>query len=160
MKKQKLLLIVLLVLGVSVINLPASWADIKPEDKIKFRQSGYTFMRWNMGIIKKNVIKKPESYNKSQVLAAAKVIATISASGIETLFSANTHSGKGWKPTRAKPELFSNPETLKRHADKFKREANRLVDVSESGDVGLIKVQFNTLLDSCKACHKDFRTKI
>ena len=30
-------------------------AQVKPEDAIKFRQSGFTFMAWNMARIKANV---------------------------------------------------------------------------------------------------------
>lgn len=44
---------------------------LKPEEMIKFRKAGYSFMSWNMGKIKAQVVDAPQSFNKDQVLAAA-----------------------------------------------------------------------------------------
>jgi len=159
MKKAQMFINMLLVASLGLLGAQTSMADMKASDKIKYRQSGYTFMRWNMGIIKNNVIKHPQKYNKEKVIAAAKVISAISESGIETLFSDDTQNGKGWKATRAKAKLFSHPVELKQYADEFRLEAKSLVAASHSGDVGLIKTHFKSLLSSCKACHKDFRAK-
>ena len=48
--KSKLLLALL---AITLTGTAA--AQVKPEDAIKFRQSGYTFMAWNMARIKMNV---------------------------------------------------------------------------------------------------------
>ena len=39
-------------------------AQVKPEDQIKYRKAGYSFMSWNMGKIKAQVIDNPGSFNK------------------------------------------------------------------------------------------------
>ena len=134
-------------------------AEQKAENTIKFRQSGYMFMRWNMGKIKNQVIKQPESNNKKQVLASANVIAAIAQSGIESLFTSETSTGKGWKETRVRPELFDNPEDVEKYTLRLRADADALVAAANTGNVGKIKVQFNKVLKSCKGCHKNFRTK-
>lgn len=129
------------------------------EDQIKFRQSAMMFMRWNMGKIKKNVAKKPETFNRQQVLSAARVIAAIANSNLETLFSANTATGKGWKQTRVKSEYFNEADKVKQNYHEFKLAADKLVQISENGDVSAIKSQFDNLFNSCKGCHKNYREK-
>ena len=77
-------------IAVTVIALSfaaAAQAQVKPEDQIKFRQSGYTFMGWNMGKIKGQVIDNPANYNKEQVIAAANAIAGIANSGMGALYA-------------------------------------------------------------------------
>jgi len=157
--KYKVVLIFCIIAISATLFSNTPLAEIKPEDAIKFRQSGYTFMRWNMGEIKKQVVSKPETYNKEQVIAAANVIAAISNSGLWSLFSEKTATGKGWKETRVKAEFFEQPDEVKKRAKVFKNEANELARVAGIGDVNMIKDQFDTLLKVCKACHKKFRTK-
>jgi len=148
---------------VAIITIAASAteaiAEIKPEDEIKFRQSGMMFMRWNMGKIKQQVGANPQRYNKEEVIAAANVIAAIANSGMGALFSSNTRTGKGWKDTRLKAEYFSQPEEVKKQASAFSQEANELVKVANSADQTLIKNQFDKLFKACKSCHKKFRRK-
>ena len=50
----------------------ASAQALKPEEMIKIRKSGYSFMAWNMGKIKANV---DGEFNKEQVVAAANLVA-------------------------------------------------------------------------------------
>jgi cytochrome c556 len=150
--------VIAFVLGITIIS-SAVLAAPKAEDKIKFRQSGMMFMRWNMGTIKKQVIKNPQTYNKEQVAAAARVIAAIANSGMGALFSPDTVDGTGWKKTRIKPEYFDEPDKVRKYASDFNREAKELARVADSGDVDMIKTQFNKLFKACKACHKQYRAK-
>lgn len=134
-------------------------AQSKSADLIKFRQSGMMFMRWNMGEIKKQVIKNPSSYNKDQVQAAANVIAAVANSGFGTLFTDATKNGKGWKKTRVKAEYFEQGDEVSKRAKTFIQEADRLAYVAQSGDVHKIADQFESVFKACKACHKKFRAK-
>ena len=49
--------------------------QLKPEEMIKTRKAGYTFMAWNMGKLKGMLVDNPASYNKEQAIAAANLIA-------------------------------------------------------------------------------------
>jgi len=144
-----------LLLAVSISNLAV--AQVKPEDQIKFRQSGYTFMSWNMGKIKAMVVDNPSSYNKEQVQAAANAIAGIANSGMGALFGPGTDKGKGWKDTRVKPEFFQKPDEVRPLGMALAKEATELQKVAATGDVNAIKAQFGKLGSACKDCHDKFR---
>lgn len=131
-------------------------AQVKPEDAIKFRQSGYTFMAWNMGRIKANV---EGTYNKDEVIKSANAIQAIANSGMGTLYLPGTDKGKGWEDTRVKPELFTNKEGVGKVAGAFVKEANEMVKVAATGDAAAAKEQFGKLNASCKGCHDDYKVK-
>lgn len=131
-------------------------AQVKPEDAIKFRQSGYTFMAWNMGRIKANV---EGTYNKDEVIKSANAIQAVAASGMGALYLPGTDKGKGWEDTRVKPELFTNKEGVGKVAGAFVKEANEMVKVAATGDAAAAKEQFGKLGASCKGCHDDFKIK-
>ena len=149
--KSKLLLALL-----TVAVAGSAVAQVKPEDAIKYRQSGYAFMGWNMGRIKANV---EGQYNKDEVIKAANAIQAIANSGMGALYLPGTDKGKGWEETRAKPEIWTEREKMGKVATDFVHEANELAKVAASGDAAAVKVQFGKLGGTCKACHDDFRTK-
>ena len=154
---KKIMLTSLLMILLSPLTVVT--AKQTSEDKIKFRQSAYMTMRWNMGIIKQNVIKHPEKFNRKKVLAAARVIAAIADSGLDTLFTPNTQTGTGWKKTRVKPDYFENRNKVEEHTLKLVAETRTLVETAKTGDAGEIKTQFKQVLGTCKGCHKEFRLK-
>jgi cytochrome c556 len=150
--KSKLLLALL---TVSLAGTAA--AQMKPDDAIKFRQSGYTFMSWNMGKLKGMLVDNPASFNKDQAIAAANVIAATANSGMSALYVPGSDKGKGWKETRVKPELFTDKEGVAKVAMAFNKEANELAKVAATGDAAALKVQFGKVGETCKGCHDKFR---
>jgi cytochrome c556 len=131
-------------------------AQIKPEDAIKWRQSGYGFMAWNMARIKMNT---EGTYNKEEVIKAANAIQAIANSGMGALYLPGTDSGTGWEKTRAKPEIWTNKETLGKVATAFNKEANEMAKVAATGDSAAVKEQFGKLGATCKGCHDEFKIK-
>ena len=133
--------------------------QLKPEDMIKYRQSGYTFMAWNMGKIKAQVEGPADKFDKTQVANAAKAIQGVANSGMGALYSAETKTGSGWKETRVLPEFFDpkNKDELTKIATNFNQQANKLADVAAGGDQKAIAAQFGELGKACKACHDKFR---
>ncbi|NMF87995.1 c-type cytochrome [Aromatoleum petrolei] len=134
-------------------------AQMKPEDAIKNRQSGYTFMAWNMGKIKAQVVDGTTPYNKDQVVAAANVIAATANSGMGALYLPGTDKGKGWKDTRLKAEFFKEQEEVGKIAKNFIEQANTLQKVAMTGDQAAIKAQFGEMGKACKACHDKYRVE-
>ena len=149
--KSKLLLALLAVTLTGTVS-----AQTKPEDAIKFRQSGYAFMAWNMQRIKANV---EGNFNKDEVVKAANAIQAIANSGMGALYLPGTDKGKGWEETRVKPELFTNKEGVGKVAGAFVKEANEMAKVAAGGDVGAVKEQLGKLGGTCKGCHDDFKIK-
>ena len=128
----------------------------KAEDQIRWRQSAYPTMAWNMGRIKANI---DGTYNKDQVVQAAKVIEAIATSGMGALYQPNTGSGKGWRETNVKPEFFKpeSKDELGKIAGAYIKEAREMAAVAANGDAAAVKAQFGKLGESCKACHDKFR---
>ena len=145
---------------VAVGALAASTAALaqqapKPEQLIKWRQSAYQVLAWNTGRVKANV---DGQYNKDDVVKAANAIAAIANSGLGALYAPGTETGKGWKETAAKPEIFTDKKAGE-VAGNFNKEANELARVAAVGDVVAVKAQLGKLQGTCKACHDDYRKK-
>ena len=142
-------------LGIISLTLAtAASAQVKPEDQIKFRQAGYSFMSWNMGKIKANL---EGEYNAQQVQAAATAIAGIAGSGMGALYGPGTEKDIGNLKTRVKPEFFKEQDEVRKVAMAFAKEANELQKVAATGDIAAIKAQFGKTGETCKACHDKFR---
>ena len=147
--------IALTLLSVTLVSGSAI-AQVKPEDAIKFRQSGYTFMAWNMGRIKANV---DGTYNKDEVIKAANAIQAIANSGMGALYLPGTDKGKGWEETRAKSNIWTDKEKMGKVATDFVREANEMAKVAAGGDAAAVGNQLGKLSGTCKGCHDDFKAK-
>jgi cytochrome c556 len=132
---------------------------VKPEDQIKFRKAGYSFMSWNMGKIKAMTVDAPATYNKDQVLNAARAIAAVANSGMGALYSPESAKDVGLQETRVLPAFFEQPEEVRKVAVDFTKAANELARVAEGGNVNAIKAQFGKTGETCKACHDKFRAK-
>jgi cytochrome c556 len=133
-----------------------AFAQLKPEQAIKFRQSGYGFMAWNMMRIKANV---DGQFNKDEVIKAANAIQAIANSGMGALYLPGTDKGTGWEETRAKPEIWTEKEKLTKAGGAFNKEANEMAKVAASGDAAAVKEQFGRLAKTCDNCHDDFKAK-
>jgi cytochrome c556 len=134
-------------------------AEVKPEQLVKARQAGYSFMAWNMGTIKAQVVDNAVPFNKDQVVAAANVIAAIANSGMGALYATGTEKATGFHETKAKPEIFTNKEGVKKVAITFNKEANELAKVAAGGDAAAIKAQYGKVGEACKSCHDKFKVK-
>jgi cytochrome c556 len=152
--KSKLVIGMVAAAAVTVTAVAAT----KPQELIRTRQSGYTFMAWNMHRIKAQ-IDHPATYNKDEVVRAANVIAAIANSGLGELFPPGTEKGKGWHKTEVKAKLFTDKEGVKKVAMEFNKQANELAKIAATGDASAVKTQFGKLGESCKGCHDKFREK-
>lgn len=137
-------------------SLSAAAQQAKPEQLIKWRQSVYQVLAWNQARIKANV---EGQFNKDDVIRAANSTAAIASSGLGSLFLPGSETGKGWRDTTAKPELFSDSKGVGEAAGNFVREANELARVAATGDAAAVKVQFGKVGQSCKGCHDSYRQK-
>ena len=132
-------------------------AQLSAEDKVKFRQSGYTFMNWNMGKIKAAAVDGTVPYDQAQVAAAANAIAAIANSGMGALYSPDTVDATGWKASRLEAKFFDEQENVGRIAMNFIQEANKLAEVAQNGDQAAVAAQFAAVGESCRACHQPYR---
>ncbi|WP_418646790.1 c-type cytochrome [Thauera butanivorans] len=129
-------------------------AQVKPEDQIKYRQAGYSFMAWNMGKIKANL---DGEFNVQQVQAAASAVAAIAGSGMGALYGPGTESDIGDRKTRVKPEAFQNMADLGKLATDFNAAAANLANAAAKGDKAAVQKAFGETGATCKACHDKYR---
>ena len=131
----------------------------KAEDQIRWRQSAYQTMAWNMTRIKVNV---EGTYNKDQVVQAANVIQAIATSGMGALYQPDTNTGKGWRETNVKPEFFKpeSKDEVGKLAGAYIKEAKEMATVAAGGDAAAVKTQFGKLAKSCDNCHDKFRKEL
>lgn len=132
-------------------------AQVSPEDQIKFRKAGYSYMSWNMGKIKAQVVEGSVPYDQAQVAAAANAIAAIANSGMGALYGPGTEQSVGAQKTRVKPEFFAQKDEVAKVAIAFNQAANNLAKVAAGGDKGEIAKAFGEVGKSCKGCHDKFR---
>jgi cytochrome c556 len=131
----------------------------KAEDQIRWRQSAYQTMLWNMQRIKANI---EGTYNKDQVVQAANVVQAIATSGMGALFQPDTNTGKGWRETNVKPEFFKpeSKDEIGKLAGAYIKEAKEMATVAAGGDAAAVKTQFGKLAKSCDNCHDKFRKEL
>jgi cytochrome c556 len=139
------------------IATTAVYADMKPEDAIKYRKAGYNVMSWNMSKIKAMAIDAPESFDAKQVANAATAIAAMANMGMGALYIAGSEESIGDMKTRAKAEIFTDKDGVKEVAVKFNQAANELAKVAATGDKVAIAQAFKDTGASCKACHDKYR---
>ncbi len=71
------------------------------------------------------------------------------------LFPPETAPGK--VETDAKAEIWKNWDDFKAKAEALKTESAKLVEVSQKGDLSLIKAQFGKVGKTCGGCHERYR---
>ena len=143
-----------------VVALSAPLFAATPEDQIKFRQSAMMYLRYNMGVIKKQVVTNPDAMDRQKVIRASKTIDAIAQSDLATLFNRHSATGAGWKKTKVKPAYFRESGNVQQKYRTFRAHAKRLVLTANNANATTIKRQFSHLLNACKSCHKAYRAKV
>lgn len=143
--------------GIAALSLTSSvFAQVKPEDQIKFRKAAYSFTAWNMGKIKANLEGK---YDADQVKAAANAISAVAHSGLGALFGPGTEKAVGGEKTNVKPELFQKTADVVKLSGDFAAASSELVKAADSGDAAAVKTAHGKVGATCKACHDDFKAR-
>ena len=128
-------------------------AQSKPEDTIKNRKTSLTLVQTHMKEI--SAMLKNERPMDAAILVK-------NAASIETLskaFPDGFPTGTGLGDTKARPEIWSQPDRFRQATFVYQREAAKFNEAARSGNIDNIKPQFGVLARSCAACHEDFRNK-
>ena len=146
MKKQAIVAAVLMATAV------AAHAQVKPEDQIKQRRSGYAVMGFNfanLGAMAQE--KKP--YNKEEAGRSADLVAALS-DYMKAHFGDGTDKGE----TKAKAEIWQKRADFDSKMDKMVTEARKLPAAART-DLPALKKAVADAGAACKACHDDYRAK-
>ena len=132
-------------------------AAVSPEEQIKLRKAGYSYMSWNMGKIKGQVIDQSVAYNQQQILAAANTLDAIANSGMGALYGPGTDKQVGAEKTRVKPEMFENFDDVAKISGELSQATAQLVAAANADDQAALRTAFAAVGQSCKACHDKYR---
>lgn len=140
----------------AVLASAASAQTYSAEDAIKWRQSAYQILSWNMARLDQNL--NAAQFNQDDAIKAANTIAAIANSGMGQLYFAGSDKSDKIK-TNVRPEMFTDAKGAAKAAMNFAEQANALQQVAQSGDVAAIKTQVGKLGGTCKGCHDNFKKK-
>ena len=131
-------------------------AQVKPEDVIKFRKSVMTIQAWHMRPMAA-MVKGQRPYDQDTFAFNAQVISLTARMKAEA-FAPGTEK-IGDVETRAKPEIWSEPEKFKQALDRFQGDVIKLTEAANTGTLDAVRPAFGAVAKSCGACHDTFRTK-
>ena len=149
MKIKHVIVLVAAGLGVSAV-----WAQAKPEEQIRYRQSTMTVTARSVGAL--NAMAKGDvPFNKDLAQRHAATIASLSDLPLAAgAYGPGTDKGA---PTKADPKVWSEADKFKAAFDKFTVAASALP--AASADQGTLKTALADLGKTCKGCHDDYRMK-
>ncbi|MDO8890434.1 MAG: cytochrome c [Sulfurimicrobium sp.] len=101
------------------------------------------------------VVREREDYDRQAFLAGAMKLKQL-ANEPWVHFTPDSN----YPPTRAKPEVWQKPADFTLAQQKLKESTDQLVKAAESGNMGQIRPALNSVEESCKSCHQDFRGKV
>ena len=135
----------------TTVALPASAQFAKPEDAIKYRQSGLSVLGTHFGRLGAMANGKIP-FDAKSAQESAEIVAFMSKLPW-TGFGAGTEGGK------AKPEIWKEQAKFKDLSGKMEAEAVKLNAAAKTGNLDNLKTAFGPAANSCKSCHDSFRNK-
>jgi cytochrome c556 len=131
--------------------LPAAAQFAKPEDAIKYRKAVFTVMATHFGRVA--AMANGRAPFDAKVAAESAEIATTMSKLPFVAFVPGTDKGE----TRAKPEIWTDADKVKRLAEKMQEEMVKFNAAAKTGNIDSIKAAAGDTGKACKACHDDYR---
>src|SRR2546429_8940240 len=151
MKRSATAVVVALALGVAA---GAALAQAKPEQLVKQRQSVMTLQGKYFGPMAAMAQGKAP-YNADIVKRNAAFLDNLTRMPWDT-FDPSTKDMKG---SNALPAIWEQPDKFKEAQSRLENEAQKLYQVSQSGDENAVKAQIGAVGKACGGCHESFRQK-
>lgn len=151
MRKSGVAVVVALSLGAVA---GAAFAQAKPEVLVKQRQSVMTLQGKYFGPLAAMAQGKAP-YNADIVKRNAAFLDNLTRMPWDT-FDPSTKDVKG---SNALPAIWEQSAKFKEAASRLENEANKLYQVSQSGDENAVKTQIGAVGKACGGCHESFRQK-
>jgi cytochrome c556 len=132
----------------------ASAQFAKPEDALKYRQSVMFVMSQHFGRIGAMVNGKAP-YDAKAAVDSAEVVSMMSHLPWQG-FAAST---RDLKPTKAKPDIWTEEAKFKEGSEKLQDATAKLVAAAKTNNVDNLKTAFGATGQTCKGCHDNFRSQ-
>lgn len=137
-----------------LLSLPAAAQFAKPEEAIKYRQSGLFMMGQHFGRIGAMVQGKVP-FDAKAAQENADIVAQL-AHLPWAGFGPGTDKGA---PTKAKPEIWSEMAKFQEKEKALIENSAKLAAAGKTGNLDQIKAAFGDTANSCKACHDAYRNR-
>ena len=131
---------------------PAAAQFQKPEDAIKYRKAAMTVMANHFSRVAAMANGKVP-FDAATAQANAELVATLSKLPFAGFIDGTASGGD----TKAKPEIWSEPDKFKAATTKMQDEVNKLNAAAKTGNIDQIKAAVGDTGKSCKACHDNYR---
>jgi cytochrome c556 len=139
-----------------------AYAQMKPEDAIRARQSIMRVVALNFGPVAQMAQDKIP-FNKDQFVANALRLESIWAMNPARFFAAGSETAVAGSKiagfTDVRPDIWSQPDKFKSAYDKAGEAIGNLAKAARSGDEKAMKTAAGALGKTCGGCHDDFRKK-
>ena len=135
----------------AVLCLPAVAQFAKAEDAIKYRQSAMFIHNHHLGRLAAMTGGRVP-YDAASAVANAEVVAEVSKLPWAG-FGPGTEGGK------AKPEIWKEQAKFKELSEKLMSETGKLLVASKAGNLDALKTAVESVGETCKSCHDQFRKK-
>src|SRR5690349_1486391 len=145
----------LLAAGLAVAMVSgAALAQVKPEILVKQRQAVMTLQGKYIGPLA-GMASGKVPYNAEIARRNAGFLDNLSRMPWDG-FDPATKDVK----SNALPAVFNDQQKFREAASRLENEANKLYEVSRSGDENAVKSQVGAVLKACNGCHDNFRQKL
>ena len=138
-------------LAAAFLFTSAAFAQVKPEDALKYRKSAYNVLLWNWMPLA-NTVRGKTPYVKADFERYSARVAHIAPMLLEGF-----PVGSGVGKTESKPEIWTNWTDFQAKMKAFETESTALATLAKGGDFEKIKVQFGKVGGTCKACHDKYK---
>lgn len=131
--------------------LPAAAQFAKPEDAVKYRQSGMFVMATHFGRVA--AMANGRVPFDAKVAADNAEVATMMSKVVYAGFVPGTDKGE----TRAKPEIWSENDKFRAAAAKMQDEMVKVNAAAKAGNLDALKAAAGETGKACKSCHDTYR---
>ena len=132
-------------------SMPAAAQFAKPEDAIRYRQSGMIMMATHFGRVA--AMANGRVPFDAKAAADNAELATI----MSKLPYAGFVEGSDKGNTKALPKIWTENEKFRVAAAKLQEEMAKLNVAAKTGNIDTIKAAVGPVGQACKACHDDYR---
>jgi cytochrome c556 len=140
-----------LVLLVIAFGVAAQFS--KPESAVNYRRAAFYVMNNHMGRINA-VLKGRTTYDKEAVIRSAEIVEYLGKLPYEAFIP-----GSDLIESKAKPSVWKEEARFKQLAVDMQAETVKLTAAAKSGNMDVLRKQFEATAKSCDTCHDDFREK-